>query len=53
MNNDGQIRFRVNSNHEVTSYTQTFLEAYGFFVQKPPQLVKNELLFGYINITDP
>ena len=26
MNNDGQIRFRVNSNHEVTSYTQTFLE---------------------------
>lgn len=26
MNGDGQIRFRVNSNHEVTGYTQTFLE---------------------------
>lgn len=26
MNSDGQIRFRVNANHEVTGYTQTFLE---------------------------
>lgn len=27
MNTDGQIRFRVNTNHQVTGYTQTFLES--------------------------